>query len=221
MSVSGFEISGWTGPRRWLVPLLLFLALSTFAGHAQQSKVTDQNANVAKDGPAGVKEDTAAAANPMDFLGWFTGHWRAEAKAQNGNPPVQVDTYMKWAENRRALTFEVYFTTLGQKPSKKAEYYGMYFWDPQKKAARMYSVNSKGDLSVAEIRSEGDTFIQDTHVERMNGTTQEQHSIIVRDPDHNAWNWKVQLQKEGQWVDALQLRYVRVKDRATSEGGMR
>lgn len=183
---------------------------------AQQTKTTNHK-------PAVTKQEATARAdvapNPMRQLAPFAGKWRANIEANNGNPPMRVDVDMKWAENHRAISFEVWFTELGAKPKRAPEYSGVYLYDPAKKAFMMYQVNSKGDLSTGRIEGDGKNFTQKTHVDRMNGTTQEQDSVIVFDDDKNAFNWRVSVQKDGQWVEAVKLRYERVKTSAKA-GGM-
>ncbi len=186
---------------------------------AQQTKTTDHKNQQEKQVIAPkYGENKSSEPNPMDVMAWFSGDWRANIKAQNGNPPLQVDAHMKWAENRRAMSFEVWFTQPGAKPAKHAEYYGLYFWDPQKKTLRMIQVNSKGDLSTADMQADGNTFRQRTHVERVDGTTQEQQSVINLAQDKNSFHWKVQVQKDSQWVDAVELDYHRVDAKKASGG---
>lgn len=148
-------------------------------------------------------------------LGWFVGNWRTEIKAQNGNPAVTVDSEMRWAENHRAITFQVWFTSEGK---RDAHYYGMFAWDPGEKTLKMWQVAKDGNLSVGKAKMEDKTFTMETHMVRGNGSTQEQRAEIVRDGD-DAYNWKVQLVKDGQWVDASKLRYERVKTMSKA-GGM-
>jgi hypothetical protein len=157
----------------------------------------------------------AADPGPLADMAWFVGKWRAIATPPNGEPPVTVDSDMRWSENHRAITFQVWFTTKGK---REAHYFGMYAWDPGEKTLKMWQTAVDGNLSIGKARTDGKTFEQDTHMVRADGSTQEQHAVIVRD-GNDAFDWKVQLQKDGQWVDALKLRYKRVKT-ASKAGGM-
>jgi hypothetical protein len=188
--------------------LLLIALMSSLPVAAEQAKSADKLA-------APVAQEKAADA-PINQLAWIVGHWRVAIPAQNGNPAVTVDAHMSWSDNRRAIIFQVYFTSEGK---REPHYYGMYAWDPGERVLKMVQVASDGNLSVGKATMEGNLFKQDTHMTRANGTTQEQHTEIVRD-GNDAYNWKVQLQKDGQWVDALKLRYERVKDAANTSGGV-
>jgi hypothetical protein len=157
----------------------------------------------------------ATDAGELEKMAWFVGKWRAIAQPPNGEPAVIVDSDMQWSENHRAITFQVWFTTEGK---RDPHYFGMYAWDPGEKTLKMWQVAKGGNLSAGRAKMDGNTFTQETHLVRADGSTQEQRSEIVRD-GNDAFNWKVQLQKDGQWVDALKLRYERVKTSAKT-GGM-
>jgi hypothetical protein len=191
----------------WLVGVAVLMSVSvcSFGQEKQETTKVPPHVIVGKEADAG----------PIKDMAWFVGKWRAVAKPPNGDPPVTVDSDMRWSENHRVITFQVWFTSKGK---REAHYFGMYAWDPEEKTLKMWQVAVDGNLSTGKAKTDGKTFTQDTHMVRADGSTQEQHSVIVRD-GNDAFDWKVQLQKDGQWVDALKLRYERVKT-ASKTGGM-
>lgn len=209
-----FEIHGVNSFRSVMATWIAIALLCSVAAFAQQTKPAQAKAKESSAKP--VPEKKAAGPREIDQLAWFVGKWHAEIKPQNGNPGIMVDSDMRWAENRRAILFQVYFTSKGK---REPHYFGMYAWDPGDKVLKMWQVASDGNLSIGRAKMEGNLFSQDNHMVRADGTTQEQHAEIVRD-GNDAFNWKVQIQKDGQFVDAVKLRYERVKGTTKTSGGM-
>ena len=189
----------------WVVGVLVLASVCSWGQETPQTSKT----------PPHVVMGKAADGGELEKMAWFVGKWRAIAKPPNGEPTVIVDSDMRWSENHRAITFQVWFTSEGK---RDPHYYGMYAWDPGEKTLKMWQVAKDGNLSAGRAKTDGNTFTQETHMVRADGSTQEQRSEIVRD-GNDAFNWKVQIQKDGQWVDALKLRYERVKT-TSKAGGM-
>lgn len=189
----------------WVVGILLFMSVGVFGQEKPKESAP----------PPHVIMSKAPDMGELGKMGWFVGKWRTVAKPPDGGAPVTVDSDMRWSENRRAMVFQVWFTTKGK---REAHYFGMYAWDPGEKTLKMWQVANDGNLSVGKAKTDGKTLTQENQMVRSDGSTQEQRTEIVRDGD-DAYDWKVQIQKDGQWVDALQLRYERVKT-TSKAGGM-
>jgi hypothetical protein len=191
----------------WTVGVLM-LASASAVSFGQEKPKTNAQPHVV----TGIPLDEGELAK----MAWFIGNWRSEIKPEKGAPALTVASEMRWAENHRAITFQVWFTSEGK---RDPHYYGMYAWDPGEKTLKMWQVAKDGNLSIGKATTNGKTFTQLNHMVRADGSTQEQRTEIVRD-GNDAYDWKVQLMKDGQWVDALKLRYERVKSK-TKAGGMR
>ena len=152
---------------------------------------------------------TAAAghANPLDAIGWMEGTWEATATMPN-SPPIYIHSVIERTENRMALPYRVYFTVDGK---KNLEYYGFYAWNPATKKIMGWQVDSSGDVGIGSVSFEGEQQLQDNHVDHVNGSGQEQHTVLVRD-GNDAFNWKAMVKTPaGDWQEAVKLRYTRTK----------
>jgi hypothetical protein len=144
------------------------------------------------------------AGDPLAPLGWFVGTWVADITGSDGKP-LRVETKFEWAEHGRALKYSIHFKTGDQ---TIPQYEGMYFWHPAKKQIAMIQVDRNGNVTESIAKVEGDTLTQENQATTADGTTRPQRVAVVRD-GNDAFRFKALVQREGNWVEGLNLTYKR------------
>lgn len=153
----------------------------------------------------------AQTGTPLDEFAWLVGGtWVAEVKNPEGKTTLRIESTCRWSENRRQIRFVTHFIT----PEKDVpRYEGFYAFHPGKKKVAYWYTDEKGAFSEGTAQSSGDTAEFELENVSPSGQTMPIRSTIWREGD-DAYSWKAYVQKDGQWTEAVSLRYVRRKESA-------
>jgi hypothetical protein len=157
--------------------------------------------------PARTGQTGAAAARPIEQLGWLAGGvWTAEEPSDQG-PPLVVHLVCHWSGTRNALLFQVTFLSEGR---ETPQYDGMYVWHPGKGRFVLWQVNRKGEVAEGELTVDGKEMDQTVRVAHLDGSAHFLKAHYTR-IDDNAFRFKAQfrLSESAPWQEALDLVYKR------------
>ena len=144
----------------------------------------------------------------LEQLAWaIGGKWIAEIKGPD-DKPLTVEATFEWAGHRKAIKYAVAFKS-GDKSA--TNYEGVYYWHPKKKQLAMLQIDRQGNVNESLLTREGDHFKQRNSVTMADGTKREQRAEFIREGD-DAFAFKAFVPKGDDWVEAVALKYKRVRD---------
>jgi hypothetical protein len=154
-------------------------------------------------GSAGAAEPPAE--DPLAALKWLAGGtWVAEISGAEGRP-LRVECRFDWAGHGRTLKYVIHFKS-GE--TIVTQYEGMYYWHPGKKHIAMIQVDRSGNVTESVVKAEGAAIRQENQATQADGTTRPQRVRVDREGE-DAFRFTAQVQRDGQWVDAVGFTYKR------------
>jgi hypothetical protein len=130
---------------------------------------------------------TSQTQTPLDDFAWLVGGtWIAEVKPAEGKAPLRIDI---------------------------ARYEGFYTWHPGKKKVAYWYTDEKGNFSEGTAAPQGEIVEFELANISATGQVMPIRSEIRRE-GADAYSWKAYIQKDGEWTEAVSLRYVRRKQSA-------
>ena len=147
-----------------------------------------------------------ASQNPLDQIGWLVGgKWSADGDKGPDGKPFHVELTCSWGDNKRTILFTTQFRVDGK---MVPVYTGLYAWHPGKKKVIFVYTDNEGSLTEGEAAMTGDRLEQEFRIVDADGTARPFRSTIVRrGPDD--YDWNVQHEKDGTWVEMFALKYKR------------
>ena len=150
------------------------------------------------------------ADHPLAPLSWLVGGtWVSRIDSPDG-APTRVECRFQWAENGQALKFVIHFKAGDE---VVPQYEGMYYWHPGKKRIQMLQVGRGGNVTESVVTVDGARMAQENEAARADGTTSPQRVSVTR-TEADAFEFKAQVLRDGQWVEAVGFTYRREPDRA-------
>jgi hypothetical protein len=144
-------------------------------------------------------------ANPMDPLAWLVGGvWTADA-AKLAPGMLRIETQYVWSDNHRFLRFTTHFVST---QGTLRNYDGNMYWDPARKALRMWYLSASGEMTESLIALDGDRWQMD-----FAGTNFEdkpaQLRVIVDRKSSDLYHWSLSEKAGDLWKPLLGLDYAR------------
>ncbi len=145
--------------------------------------------------------------NPLNQIAWLVGgKWTADG--ENEGKPFHVELSCSWGDNKRVIVF----TTRFRKDGKLVPVYtGIYAWHPAKKKLVFLYTDNEGSLTEGEATASGERLDQVFQIVGADGVAHPFRSAIVR-RGSDAYDWNVQREKDGTWVEIFGLKYKRARD---------
>jgi hypothetical protein len=154
---------------------------------------------------------TSQTQTPLDDFAWLVGGtWIAEVKPAEGKAPLRIESTCRWSENKRQIQFVTHFIT---PDSDIARYEGFYAWHPGKQKVAYWYTDEKGNFSEGTAAPQGEIVEFELANISATGQVMPIRSEIRRE-GADAYSWKAYIQKDGEWTEAVSLRYVRRKQSA-------
>ena len=143
-----------------------------------------------------------SAVDHLQLVRWLAGKtWTADPVDPSSQKKVHIENTIRASGNGSNIEFDATF-------DGKPQYDGFYAWDPATKQIRFWYTSSEGELSQGVAEPDGDGILQTFSITNVEGKVTPLRSHI-KQISADAYDWNVETQKDGKWVELIHLRYTR------------
>ena len=150
-------------------------------------------------------QQPASQQNAVDHLQpvrWLAGKtWVADPVDPTSKKTVHIENTIRASDNGSNIEFAARF-------DGKPQYNGFYAWDPATKQIRFWYTSSEGELSQGVAEPDGEGVLQTFSITSVEGKVTSLRSHI-KPLSADAYDWNVETQQNGKWVELVHLRYTR------------
>jgi hypothetical protein len=149
-----------------------------------------------------AQQPAAAAVDHLQPMRWMVGKtWTSDAADPSSGKKTHIESVIRTSPNGASIEF---VTTFDGKP----QYNGFYAWDPATRQIRFWYTSSEGELTQGTAHPEGDGLLQTFTITGVEGKVSPLRSH-VKPVSADAYDWNVEAERDGKWVELIHLRYTR------------
>ena len=142
-----------------------------------------------------------AAVDHLQPIRWMAGKtWTADAVSPSGKKS-HVESVVSVSPNGNNIQFTVSF-------DGKPHYDGFYTWDPASKQIHFWYTSSEGELTQGTVEQNGQELLHIFTIADTDGRVASLRSHVVP-VSADAYEWNVETQRDGKWVELIHLHYTR------------
>ena len=149
-----------------------------------------------------AQQPASGAVDHLQPMRWMVGKtWTSDALDPASGKKTHIESVIRTSPNGASIEF---VTTFNDKP----HYNGFYAWDAATQQIRFWYTSSEGELTQGTAAPEGDGLLQTFTITGVDGKVSPLRSH-VKPVSADAYDWNVEAERDGKWVELIHLRYTR------------